>query len=184
HLEEVQAALATVQDPDLHRDLVSLGMIEDLDVNGERVGFTLVLTTAACPLKAEIEESCRQAVRRLPWVSAAEIRTISRMRKPRDPSADRKALDGVASVIAIGSGKGGVGKSTVSCNLAVALAATGARVGLLDGDIYGPNLPRMLGVRRQPSQRNGKIVPIEAWGLQFMSMGLLVEQGEADACPG
>ncbi len=179
HHEEVRAALATVQDPDLHRDLVSLGMIEDLTVNGARVAFTLVLTTAACPLKAEIEDQCRQAVRRLPWVTAVEIHTISRMRKPRDPSADRKALESVASVLAIGSGKGGVGKSTVSCNLAVALAATGARVGLLDGDIYGPNLPRMLGIRRQPSQRDGKIVPVEAWGLKFMSMGLLVEQGEA-----
>jgi ATP-binding protein involved in chromosome partitioning len=177
--DEVLAALGTVQDPDLHRDLVSLGMIEDLEVSDGRVAFTLVLTTAACPLKAEIEENCRQAVRRSSWVDTVDIRTISRMRKPRDPSADRKALEGVASVLAIGSGKGGVGKSTVSCNLAVALAATGARVGLLDADIYGPNLPRMLGVRRQPSQRDGKIVPVEAWGLKFMSMGLLVEQGEA-----
>src|SRR5262245_41959850 len=179
HKDEVRAALGTVQDPDLHRDLVSLGMIEDLEVTDGRVAFTLVLTTAACPLKSEIEEGCRQAVRRSEWVKAVEIRTISRMRKPRDPSADRKALDGVASVLAVGSGKGGVGKSTVSCNLAVALAATGARVGLLDADIYGPNLPRMLGVRRQPSQRDGKIVPVEAWGLKFMSMGLLVDQGEA-----
>jgi len=178
-LDDVRAALGTVQDPDLHRDLVTLGMIEDLAVTGGRVTFTLVLTTAACPLKAEIEDSCRVAVRALPWVEAVEIRTTSRMRKPRDPSADRKPLEGVATVIAIGSGKGGVGKSTVSCNLAVALAATGARVGLLDGDIYGPNLPRMLGVRRQPSQRDGKILPVEAWGISFMSMGLLVEQGEA-----
>ena len=178
-IEEARAALATVQDPDLHRDLVTLGMIEDLDVAGDRVTFTLVLTTAACPLKAEIEANCRQAVGALAWVKAVEIRPTSRVRKPRDPSADRKPLEGVANVLAIGSGKGGVGKSTVSCNLAVALAATGARVGLLDADIYGPNLPRMLGVRRQPSQRDGKILPVEAWGMQFMSMGLLVEQGEA-----
>ncbi len=178
-IDEVRAQLATVEDPDLHRDLVTLGMIEDLAVAGDRVSFTLVLTTSACPLKAEIEANCRTAVRRLAWVSDLDMKTTSRVRKPRDPSADRKSLEGVANVLAIGSGKGGVGKSTVSCNLAVALAATGARVGLLDGDIYGPNLPRMLGVRRQPSQRDGKILPVDAWGLKFMSMGLLVEQGEA-----
>ncbi len=178
-IEEVRAQLATVEDPDLHRDLVTLGMIEDLSVVGDRVSFTLVLTTSACPLKVEIEANCRTAVRRLPWVSDLDMKTTSRVRKPRDPSADRKSLEGVANVLAIGSGKGGVGKSTVSCNLAVALAATGAKVGLLDGDIYGPNLPRMLGVRRQPSQRDGKILPVDAWGLKFMSMGLLVEQGEA-----
>jgi ATP-binding protein involved in chromosome partitioning len=177
--EDVLKALATVQDPDLHRDLVSLGMIEDLVVSDGRVSFTLVLTTAACPLKAEIEENCRAAVMAVPGVEEVDFKTTSRMRKPKDPTADRKALPGVAQVIAIGAGKGGVGKSTVAANLAVALAATGARVGLLDADIYGPNLPRMLGVNRQPSQREGKILPLEAWGLRFMSMGLLVAQGEA-----
>src|SRR5204863_8077754 len=95
------------------------------------------------------------------------------------PGAERKEIPGVAHVLAIGSGKGGVGKSTVSANLAAALAAAGAKVGLLDGDIYGPNLPRMLGVHKQPSQRDGKIVPVEAWGLRFLSMGLLVSEGEA-----
>src|SRR5213593_1975703 len=149
--EGVLGALRTVMDPDLHRDLVSLNMIEDLSVEGD----------------------ARSAVAKLPGVREVAIRTISRMRKPKDPTADRKALPGVASVIAIGSGKGGVGKSTVAANLAVALSATGAKVGLLDGDIYGPNLPRMLGVRRQPSQRDGKILPLEACGLRFMSMGLL-----------
>ena len=177
--DDILQALGTVQDPDLHRDLVSLGMIEDLAVDGGRVSFTLVLTTAACPLKAELEAQCRAAVGAVPGVTEVEIRTTSRMRKPKDPTADRKALPGVASVIAIGSGKGGVGKSTVAANLAVALAATGARVALLDGDIYGPNLPRMLGVRRQPSTRDGKVLPLEAWGLKFMSMGLLVDEGEA-----
>jgi ATP-binding protein involved in chromosome partitioning len=177
--EEIMAALATVEDPDLHRDLVTLGMIEDLAVSDGKVSFTVVLTTAACPLKAEIEASCRAAVGAVPGVREVVIKTTSRMRKPKDPTADRKALPGVAQVIAIGAGKGGVGKSTVSANLAVALAASGARVGLLDGDIYGPNLPRMLGVHRQPSQRDGKILPVEAWGLKFISMGLLVDQGEA-----
>jgi ATP-binding protein involved in chromosome partitioning len=177
--EDILAALGRVQDPDLKRDLVSLGMIEGLAVEDGRVTFTLVLTTAACPLKAQIEDDCRAAVRAVPGVTDVTFTTTSRVRKSVSPTADRKALEGVAHVIAIGSGKGGVGKSTVAANLAVALAATGARVGLLDGDIYGPNLPRMLGANRQPSQRDGKIVPIEAWGVRFMSMGLLVEAGEA-----
>ncbi|HYM82242.1 MAG TPA: Mrp/NBP35 family ATP-binding protein [Candidatus Limnocylindria bacterium] len=177
--DRILAALGQVQDPDLHRDLVSLGMIENLAIADGRVTFTLVLTTAACPLKAQIEDDCRKAVLAVPGVREVEIQTTSRMRKPQSPTADRKTIAGVAQVIAIGSGKGGVGKSTVAANLAVALAAAGAKVGLLDGDIYGPNLPRMLGANRQPSQRDGKILPIEAWGLRFMSMGLLVSQGEA-----
>ncbi len=172
-------ALRTVQDPDLHRDLVTLGMIEAVAIAEGRVSFTLVLTTSACPLKDQIEGEARAAVAALPGVREVAVNMTSRVRKPKDPTADRKALPGVAHVLAIGSGKGGVGKSTVSANLAVALARTGAKVGLLDGDIYGPNLPRMLGVRRQPSQRDGKILPIEAWGVHFMSMGLLVDQGEA-----
>jgi len=177
--EEILKALSRVQDPDLHRDLVSLGMIEDLAVTDGKVAFTLVLTTAACPLKGQLECECRSAAMTVPGVREVAIHTVSRVRKPKDPTADRKALEGVANVIAIGSGKGGVGKSTVSANLAAALAATGAAVGLLDGDIYGPNLPRMLGVCKRPSQRDGKILPLEAWGLRFMSMGLLVDQGEA-----
>lgn len=178
-VEDVRAALGTVQDPDLKRDLVTLGMIEELAVEGGRVTFTLVLTTAACPLKAQIEDDCRRAVTAVPGVTEVSFTTTARMRKSVSPTADRKALDGVAHVIAIGSGKGGVGKSTVAANLAVSLAASGARVGLLDADIYGPNLPRMLGVHKQPSQRDGKIVPVNAHGLRFMSMGLLVSAGEA-----
>jgi ATP-binding protein involved in chromosome partitioning len=172
-------ALRTVQDPDLHRDLVTLQMIEDVEVSDERVAFTLVLTTAACPLKDQIESEARAAVAAIPGVREVVIKTTSRVRKPKDPTADRKSLTGVAHVIAVGSGKGGVGKSTVAANLAIALAATGAKVGLLDADIYGPNLPRMLGVHRQPSQRDGKILPVDAWGVKFMSMGLLVDEGEA-----
>ncbi len=177
--EAVLAALGTVNDPDLHRDLVTLGMIEGVVVEGGKVAFTLVLTTSACPLKAQIEDECRAAVQKIAGVSEVAITTTSRVRKPRDPSADRKALEGVGHVIAVGSGKGGVGKSTVAANLAIALAKTGATVGLLDGDIYGPNLPRMLGAQRQPYQKDGRIVPLEAHGVRFMSMGLLVDAGEA-----
>ncbi|TMQ70719.1 MAG: Mrp/NBP35 family ATP-binding protein, partial [Candidatus Eisenbacteria bacterium] len=177
--EAVLEALGKVQDPDLRRDLVTLGMIEDLVLEDGRVSFTLVLTTAACPLKDQIESECRAAVQAVLGVRKIEIRTTSRVRKSSAPGAERKEIPGVAHVLAIGSGKGGVGKSTVSANLAAALAAAGAKVGLLDGDIYGPNLPRMLGVHKQPSQRDGKIVPVEAWGLRFLSMGLLVSEGEA-----
>ena len=177
--DRILDALRTVQDPDLKRDLVTLGMIEDLVAEDGKVGFTLVLTTAACPLKAEIEADCRRAVLAVEGVREVAIHTISRVRKPKDPTADRRALPGVAQVIAIGSGKGGVGKTTVSANLAIALARAGAKVGLLDGDIYGPNLPRMLGAHGQPGQRNNKILPVEACGVRFMSMGLLVDQGEA-----
>jgi ATP-binding protein involved in chromosome partitioning len=177
--DAVLDALRTVQDPDLKRDLVTLGMIEDLAVGDGSARFTLVLTTSACPLKDQIEAEVRAAVLGVPGIERVEFRTISRVRKPRDPMSERRALPGVAQVIAVGSGKGGVGKSTVAVNLAVALAATGARVGLLDGDIYGPNLPRMLGVRRQPAVRENRIVPIEAHGVKFMSIGLLTQQGEA-----
>jgi ATP-binding protein involved in chromosome partitioning len=177
--QDILAALSKVQDPDLRRDLVTLGMIEDLTVEDGRVSFTLVLTTAACPLKAQIEDDCRAAVLAVPGVREVDFRTTSRMRKATDPTAGRQALPGVAHVLAIGAGKGGVGKSTIAANLAVALAEAGAKVGLLDGDIYGPNLPRMLGVRHQPSQQDGKIIPITAWGVSFMSMGLLVSEGEA-----
>jgi ATP-binding protein involved in chromosome partitioning len=177
--EQVLAALGTVQDPDLHRDLVSLGMIEGMTIDGGAVAFTLVLTTSACPLKGQIEDDCRRAVGAIPGVQDVQITTTSRVRKPKDPTADRRALPGVGHVIAVGSGKGGVGKSTVAANLAIALAQTGAVVGLVDGDIYGPNLPRMLGVNRQPYSREGKIVPVDAHGIRFMSMGLLVDQGEA-----
>jgi ATP-binding protein involved in chromosome partitioning len=178
--EDVLAALRGVQDPDLHRDLVSLGMVEDLRVEGGKVAFTLVLTTAACPLRENIEQDVRRAVMAVPGVSDLELTTTSRVRKPKDPTADRRALPGVAHVLAVGAGKGGVGKSTVAANLAIALAQSGARVGLLDGDFYGPNLPRMLGVTGEPEPAGEhSILAKEAYGIRFMSIGLLVPAGQA-----
>ena len=178
--EDILTALRAVQDPDLHRDLVSLGMIEDLEVRDGEVAFTLVLTTAACPLRETIEQDVRRAVLAVPGVRDLRLTTTSRVRKPKDPTADRRALPGVAHVLAVGAGKGGVGKSTVAANLAIALARSGARVGLLDGDFYGPNLPRMLGVTAEPEPAGEHSVrPVEAHGVRFMSIGLLVPQGQA-----
>jgi ATP-binding protein involved in chromosome partitioning len=178
--EDILAALRTVEDPDLHRDLVSLGMIEDLRVDDSKVALTLVLTTAACPLRDHIEQDVRRAVLAVPGVRDLELTTTSRVRKPKDPTADRRALPGVAHVLAVGAGKGGVGKSTVAANLAIALAQSGARVGLLDGDFYGPNLPRMLGVTSEPeSAGEHSVRPVEAHGIRFMSIGLLVPAGQA-----
>lgn len=178
--EDILAALRTVEDPDLHRDLVTLGMVEDLRVDDGKVALTLVLTTAACPLRESIEQDVRRAVLAVPGVRDLGLTTTSRVRKPKDPTADRRALPGVAHVLAVGAGKGGVGKSTVAANLAIALAQSGARVGLLDGDFYGPNLPRMLGVTSEPeSAGEHSVRPVEAHGIRFMSIGLLVPAGQA-----
>jgi ATP-binding protein involved in chromosome partitioning len=172
---QVLDALRVVQDPDLRRDLVSLGMIEELRIDGSRVSFTVSLTTPACPVKDDLERQAREAVAALPGVSQVEVTMTSRVRGRPSPWADKRDIPGVAHVVAVGSGKGGVGKSTVSVNLAVALALDGARVGLMDADIYGPNLPLMMGVRETPYQKDGKILPLEAHGLKVMSMGFLVD---------
>jgi ATP-binding protein involved in chromosome partitioning len=177
--ERVLQALSTVQDPDLGKDLVALGMIEALEIDqaAGRVTFTVALTTPACPVKEQLQEQCKNAVLALPGVREVEVTMTSRVRgRAASPAAtERKPIDGVAHVVAVGSGKGGVGKSTVAVNLAVALAQDGARVGLLDADVYGPNVPLMMGVRLQPYQKDGKILPIEAHGLKLMSMGFLVD---------
>jgi ATP-binding protein involved in chromosome partitioning len=176
--DQVLRALSTVQDPDLGKDLVALGMIEalEIDVAKGKVSFTVALTTPACPVKEQLQEQCRTAVLAVPGVSDVEVTMTSRVRgRVASPAAEKKPIDGVAHVVAVGSGKGGVGKSTVAVNLAVALAQDGARVGILDADVYGPNVPLMMGVRLQPYQKDGKILPIEAHGLKLMSMGFLVD---------
>lgn len=174
--EAVLNALSHVLDPDLHQDLVSLGMIKDVKVEGDRVSFTIELTTPSCPLKTKIENDARQAVLRMTEAKLVEIKMSARVRNPKPVTIDKNQFK---HVIAVGSGKGGVGKSTVSVNLAVALARDGAKVGLLDADIYGPNIPRMLGVDRLPDNETGGKIPLaEAFGMKVMSVGFLVQNGQ------
>lgn len=174
--EAVLAALSTVQEPELHKDLVTLNMIRDLEIQNDTVSFTIVLTTPACPLKGSIEKAAREAVLRLPGVRTVNIKLDANV--PNDGRMRGLMQLPVRNAIAVASGKGGVGKSTVSVNLAVALAQSGARVGLMDADIYGPNIPTMMGVREVPGMRNNKIVPAEAYGVKLMSMGFLVKPGQ------
>ncbi|MEJ7652530.1 MAG: P-loop NTPase [Chloroflexia bacterium] len=143
--EDVMAALATVQEPELGKDLVTLKMIEDLKIEGGAVSFTVVLTTPACPLKGRIESEVRAAVEKAPGVEHIDVKFNSRV-APKFGSQTRQVLPGVAHAFAVASGKGGVGKSTISVGIAVALQQSGARVGLLDADVYGPNIPMMMGV--------------------------------------
>jgi ATP-binding protein involved in chromosome partitioning len=173
--DQVLGALRGVQDPDLHKDLVALGMIEDVKIDGGRVAFTVALTTPACPVKEDLKRQCEEVVGRLPGVSAVAVHMTSRVTGKSGGLGSKTAIPGVAHVLAIGSGKGGVGKSTVSVNVAVALAQDGARVGLIDADVYGPNVPLMMGVRETPMQKGGKILPLTAHGVRLMSMGFLVD---------
>jgi len=171
--KEVMVALGKVQEPELHRDLVSLSMIRDLKIEGSKVVFTVMLTTPACPLKTRIEREAREAVAALPGVETVEVTLDANV--PSD-GRSRGLLDlPIRNAIAVASGKGGVGKSTVAVNLAVVLAKSGARVGLLDADIYGPNVPTMMGVDRLPPLRNQKLIPAEAYGVKLMSIGFLVK---------
>jgi ATP-binding protein involved in chromosome partitioning len=171
--KEVMVALGKVQEPELHRDLVSLNMIRDLKIEGSKVVFTVMLTTPACPLKTRIEREAREAVAALPGVETVEVTLDANV--PSD-GRSRGLLDlPIRNAIAVASGKGGVGKSTVAVNLAVVLAKSGARVGLLDADIYGPNVPTMMGVDRLPPLRNQKLIPAEAYGVKLMSIGFLVK---------
>src|SRR3990170_6738578 len=142
-------ALRIVQDPDLHRDIVSLGFIKDLKVDDGRVALTIELTTPACPVKDQMRDQARAAVLQVPGVSSVDVQMSARVREAAAPDGARQPLAGVKNVIAVGAGKGGVGKTTVAVNLAIALAKSGGRVGIIDGDVYGPNVPIMLGVQTQ-----------------------------------
>ncbi len=175
--EAVLAALSKVQEPELHKDLVTLNMIRDLTIEDGKVAFTVVLTTPACPLRGRIEKEARQAVAALSGVKAVQVKMDASV--PSDGRARGLLKLPVRNVVAVASGKGGVGKSTVAVNVAVALAQTGAKVGLLDADIYGPNVPTMMGVQRLPPQNeSGKLIPAQAHGVALMSIGFLVKPGQ------
>lgn len=172
--ESITAALSKINDPDLNRDIVSLGMIKDLSIDGGTVRFTFELTTPACPVRNQFEQMAREAVAAVPGVTGVEVKMTANVRGGLNSASG--ALEGVRNVIAIGSGKGGVGKSTVSVNLAAALVSTGARVGLMDADIYGPTVPGMLAVTDRPltDPSGQRIIPVQAWGMKVISMGLLM----------
>ncbi len=175
HVEQaaVLDALKVVKDPDLHRDIVSLGFIKDLKIDGGRVAFTIELTTPACPVKDQMRDQARAAVLQLPNVTDVAVTMTARVREAVGPDSSRAALPGVKNVVAVGAGKGGVGKTTVAVNLAVALARCGGKVGMIDADIYGPNVPIMLGIKGQLETDGQKIVPAEKYGLQVISMAFL-----------
>lgn len=172
-------ALKVVMDPDLHRDVVSLGFIKNIDIQATgRVEFTLELTTPACPVKEQLEQQAHDAVAAIPGVSSVKVNMTAQVRQRMDKPDN--ILPDVKHIIAIASGKGGVGKSTVTLNLAIALAQTGARVGIMDADVYGPSIPLMMGVANErPLTNNEKILPIEKYGMKMMSLGSLLEEGQA-----
>lgn len=169
----VLAALSQVQEPELHRDLVSLNMIRDLKIEGKKVSFTVMLTTPACPLRSQIEREAREAVAALPGVEEVEVKLDATV--PNDGRPRGLLQLPIRNAVAVASGKGGVGKSTVAVNVAVVLAKSGARVGLLDADIYGPNIPTMMGVTRLPPATEKKLIPAQAYGVKLMSIGFLVK---------
>jgi len=165
--------LRQIKDPDLHKDIVTLGFIKDLKIDGGNVSFRIVLTTPACPVKAEMESAAREIVGAIPGVIAVNVTMDAEVPKGRG-LGDKVVIDGIKNIVAVSSGKGGVGKSTVAVNLAVSLALDGARVGLMDMDVYGPNVPIMLGVSdARPEVDGNRLLPIEAYGVKLMSMALL-----------
>ncbi len=172
--QAVLDALKNVQEPELGKDIVTLNMVKDIQIDGDSLTFTIQLTTPACPLKGEIEKRCREGLAGVEGLNKIEVKWGAQVAKgASNPQMDEMA-PGIKNVIAVSSGKGGVGKTTVAVNLAVALARTGASVGIMDADIYGPNVPKMMGLSGQPISRDGKMVPPEAHGVSVMSMGFLV----------
>jgi ATP-binding protein involved in chromosome partitioning len=169
----VLEALRQIKDPDLHKDIVTLGFIKDLRIEGGSVSFRIVLTTPACPVKAEMESAAREIVGGLPGVTNVKVTMDAEVPRGRG-LGEKMVIEGIKNIVAVSSGKGGVGKSTVAVNLAVSLALDGARVGLMDADVYGPNVPIMLGASdARPEVEVNKLVPIEAYGVKLMSMALL-----------
>jgi ATP-binding protein involved in chromosome partitioning len=176
--QQVRDALRTVQEPELHRDLISLDMVREIKVTGRDVSFSITLTTPACPMKDRIQQESESAIHSLiPEAGRVTIAFGARVRA--DKRIQEKLNLSIKTIVAVGSGKGGVGKSTVAANLAVGLARWGASVGLLDADIYGPNIPTLMGVDALPPPEGEKMVPALAHGVRVMSMGFLVGPEEA-----
>ena len=173
--EAVLQALKVVRDPDLNRDIVSLKFIKNLAIDGGRVSFAIELTTPACPVKDQMREQARAAVAALPGVTEVDITMTAQVRATATAEGNKAPVPGVKNIIAVGAGKGGVGKTTVAVNLAIALSKYGGRVAMIDGDVYGPNVPIMLGVRTRLTAEGEKIVPAEQYGIQLVSMGFLTE---------
>ncbi len=175
--QQVLDALRSVEDPDLHRDIVSLGFVKDVKICDGNVAFKIELTTPACPVKDLMKSQATQAVLQLPGVKSVNVEMTASTRSRSIGAED--LLPTVRQVVAVASGKGGVGKSTVAVNLAVALAQLGAKVGLLDADVYGPSVPLMMGTRETPRVINDRMIPIERYGVQIMSLGFLLPDDHA-----
>ena len=167
-------ALRAVKDPDLNRDIVALKFVKNLRIDGGHVAFTIELTTPACPVKDQMRELARQTVAALPGVTDVAIEMTAQVRSTTNLDMGKAPVPGVKNIIAVGAGKGGVGKTTVAVNLAIALSQMGSRVAMIDGDIYGPNVPLMLGIQTQlTGDEQGKIIPAQQYGIQLVSMGFL-----------
>jgi len=181
--EGVLEALKTVQDPEIHRDIVSLGMVKNLEVAGGKVTFTVELTTPACPLKDKIQGDCEKALAEIEGITGIEISFGAQVRGSKSGAGQTDLLPTVKNVVLVAAGKGGVGKSTVAANLAVALKMHGAVTGLLDADIYGPSIPIIMGVKQEPRKVavNGgfKLEPPMAHGLPVMSIGFFLDPDQA-----
>jgi len=181
--EQVLEALKKVQDPEIHRDIVSLGMVKNLELDGGKARFTVELTTPACPLRETIERDCNQALLGMPGITGVEVSFSAQVRGSKSGAGQTDLLPTVKNVVLVASGKGGVGKSTVAANLAVALKMHGAATGLLDADIYGPSVPILMGVKGEPTkvEINGgyKLGPPLAHGLPVMSIGFFLEEDQA-----
>jgi ATP-binding protein involved in chromosome partitioning len=175
-VDQVLTALKMVKDPEIHKDIVSMGMIKDISVNGDKLAFTLELTTPACPFNSEIEQDVRNSISSL-GIKNLDLKVTARVVEGRSISMDQ-LLPNVKNVLAVASGKGGVGKTTVSVNLALALAKTGAKVGILDADVYGPSVPLMLGLKHSPEVLDNKIQPPVVENVKVMSMGFFYEQSQ------